>query len=144
MCPCRARYELFFFRFFVFSPKMWGILRPKYPQKCTNPKYLTKKNKKTKKNMLGRGTLNTCKILGSNSQKRRGHWHLKEFWVLRLNQPVADSQQDYSTTQICTDRYHATVLVARRQSVTWFAQRHVRDIKRMATINSSSCPWSMQ
>ena len=24
----------------------------------------------------------------SNSQKRRGHWHLKEFWGLCLNQPV--------------------------------------------------------
>ena len=30
---------------------------------------------------LGRGTSNTCvcKMSGSNSKKRRGHWHLKEF-----------------------------------------------------------------
>ena len=33
-------------------------------------------------------TKNVCKISGSNSQKRRGHWHLKEFRVLCLNQPV--------------------------------------------------------
>ena len=29
-------------------------------------------------------------ISGSNSQKRRGHWHLKEFGFLCLNQPVVD------------------------------------------------------
>ena len=29
-----------------------------------------------------------CKISGSNSQKRRGHWYLKEFGVLCLNQPL--------------------------------------------------------
>ena len=29
-----------------------------------------------------------CKNSGSNSQKRRGHRHLKEFGVLCLNQPV--------------------------------------------------------
>ena len=29
-----------------------------------------------------------CKISGSNSQKRRGHWRLKEIGVLCLNQPV--------------------------------------------------------
>ena len=29
-----------------------------------------------------------CKFPGSNSQKRRGHWRLKEFGVLCLNQPV--------------------------------------------------------
>ena len=34
------------------------------------------------------GTKHACKISGSNSQKRRGHWQLKEFWVLCLNQPV--------------------------------------------------------
>ena len=29
-----------------------------------------------------------CKISGSDSQKRRGHWRLKEFGVLCLNQPI--------------------------------------------------------
>ena len=31
------------FIFIIFSPKMWGLLRPKYPQKMQKPKYLTKK-----------------------------------------------------------------------------------------------------
>ena len=39
--------------------------------------------------MLRRGTLNTStKMQGLNSLRRCGHWHLKEFWVLCLNQPV--------------------------------------------------------
>ena len=36
---------------------------------------------------LGRGTLNTrAKNSGTISQKRRGHWNLKEFAATRLNQ----------------------------------------------------------
>ena len=72
--------------FFFSHPKMWGLLRPKYPPKMQKPKGLAEKTKKQKKTKnlirwrLGRGTLNTCKISGSNFKKRRGHWRLKVFW----------------------------------------------------------------
>ena len=75
--------------FVVFPLEIWDAVRPKYPQKIQNSKHLAKKGKR--KNIperLRRGTLNTCKIAGSISQKRRGYWTLKEFGVLCLNQPV--------------------------------------------------------
>ena len=34
-----------------------------------------------------------CKILGCNSQKRRGHWHVKEFGVSCLNRPVVRTRK---------------------------------------------------
>ena len=50
-------------------------------------KYLAEKKKKRKR--LGRGTLNTCtKLQGLISQKRRGHWTLKKFGVMCLDQSV--------------------------------------------------------
>ena len=36
-------------------------------------------------------TKHMCKISGSTSQKRRGHWHQNEFGVLGLNRPAATS-----------------------------------------------------
>ena len=87
-----------FFCFGFFSPKMWGLLRPKYPKKDTKTQisqkrykdpniWREKKNKKTLK-ARQRHTKQVCKISGYNSQKRRGHCHLKEFGLLCLNQPV--------------------------------------------------------
>ena len=82
MCPCRALDGSFFF----FSPKMWGLSRPKYSQKYKNPNIWRKKKHSLK---ARQGHIEqVCKISGSNSQKRRGHWPLKEFAVLWLNQPV--------------------------------------------------------
>ena len=58
-----------FFCFGFFSPKMWGLLRPKYPKKDTKTQISQKRykdpniwrEKKTKKRWrLGRGTLNKC------------------------------------------------------------------------------------
>ena len=64
---------------------MWDPLRPKYPKKYKNPKYLAKKNEKRKKNnreRLGRDTSkHVCRFSGSISQKRGGHWTLKEIGV---------------------------------------------------------------
>ena len=56
--------------------------------KIQQPKYLTEKKKK--RSRLGRRTLNTCaKFQGLTLKKRRGQWHLKDFWVSCLNQLVA-------------------------------------------------------
>ena len=91
MCPCRAFYECFCFCFWLYSPKMWGLLRLKYPKKSKTQMSDEKTRKAKKKHSLKprQGhTKHMCKISGSTSQKRRGHWHLKEFWVLCLNQPV--------------------------------------------------------
>ena len=74
---------------------MWGLLIPKYPKKKQKPKYLTKKteNKKIHSLKARQGhTKHVCKISSSNSEKRREHWHLKEFGVLFLNQPVLKSK----------------------------------------------------
>ena len=102
--PLPSLLHMFFF--FFFSPKMWGSLRPKYPKKIQKPKCLADKNKKQKniRWRLGRGTLNACaKFQGLNSQKRRGHWHLNEFGILFLNQPVR-----------CTGRYRFHFLLVGR------------------------------
>ena len=49
----------------------------------------TKKNKKKSLKARQGHIKHVCKISGSsNSQKRRGHWRLKEFGSLCLNQPV--------------------------------------------------------
>ena len=74
-----------------FSAENVGSLETQISQKNTQTQISDEKNKKQKtsiRSRLGRGALNTCKISGSNSQKRRGRWHLKEFGVLCLNQPV--------------------------------------------------------
>ena len=75
--------SLFRFFFFFFSLEMWGFL--KYPPKMLKPEHVAKKTKPKNPSVssLGRG-----KVSRSNSQIRRGHWHLKEFGVLCLNQPV--------------------------------------------------------
>ena len=103
MCPCRAFYKyecvLFFLKMFLslFFAGNAGSLRTKISQKIQKPEYLAKTNKRKIKNTrkrLGTGTLNTCaKFQGSVSQKRRGHWTLKEIGVLRLNQPMVHAQQ---------------------------------------------------
>ena len=69
-----------------------GSLKTQISQKYTKTQICDEKNKRTKnphslKARQGH-TKYVCKISGSNSKKRRGHWHLREFWVLRLNQPV--------------------------------------------------------
>ena len=47
-----------------------------------DPNIYLKKTPKYIRERLGGGTLNTCaKIQGLISQKRRGHWTLKEFGV---------------------------------------------------------------
>ena len=70
---------------------MWDPSRPKYPQKIRN-RNICRKKKQTKRNRprFGRGTLvkHACKTSGSIFQKRRGHWTLKEFGAISLNQRV--------------------------------------------------------
>ena len=84
MFPCRAVYECVWMCFFS-SKCGWGLLRPKYPPKIQNPKYLTGTQKPLKARQGH--TKHVRNLSESNSQKRRGHWHLKEFRVLRFNQP---------------------------------------------------------
>ena len=70
---------------------MWCLLRPNIPKNAKTQMSDEKTRKAKKKHSLKprQGhTKHMCKISGSTSQKRRGHWHLKEFWVLCLNQPV--------------------------------------------------------
>ena len=90
--PLPSLLRMEFFVFLFFSAKMWGPLKPKYLQKIQKPKHLVKNTKKRKKKhslKARQGHIkHVCKSSGSNSQKRRGHWRLKEFGVLCLNQPV--------------------------------------------------------
>ena len=92
MRPCIAFDERGFI--LLFSLKLWDPLRPKYPKKNRNPNIRRKKRKQktpVTRKMLGRGTLNPCAKFQGLSQKRRGHWTLKEFVVLCLNQPACVS-----------------------------------------------------
>ena len=85
MCPSRAFYE---WVCCFFSPKMWGFLRPQYPPKIQTSQHLAK-NKQAYSSKARQGHIkHVCKISGAISQKRRGHWYLKEFGVLCLNQPL--------------------------------------------------------
>ena len=66
--------------FSFFLPKMWGSLKTKI-----SPKYLAKKKDwKTRQGHIK----HLCKTSGSITQKRRGHWHLKEFGASCLNHQV--------------------------------------------------------
>ena len=89
--PCQAFYECVFF-VFLFSAENVRCLKTQISTKIQKAKYPTKKKQETKKThslKARRGhAKHVCKIAGSNSQKRRGPWHLKQFWVLFLNQPV--------------------------------------------------------
>ena len=75
-------------RFFFLADNV-GSLKTQISQN-TKLHYLAeeKKQKESIRERLGRGTLNTCANFYGLTQKRRGHWHLKESGVLCLNQPV--------------------------------------------------------
>ena len=81
---------------YFFSPKIWGLLRPKYPQKIQKNKYLAKKIKPEKEpdsSKARQGHIkHACKKSGSNAQKWRRHWHLKDFFFFCLNQPLVRTQ----------------------------------------------------
>ena len=83
MYPCRAFYECFFWFFSCLFAKNVGSLKIQISQK--NLKIQISDEKKHSLKARQGHTKPMCKISGSNTQKRRGHWHLKEFWVLRLN-----------------------------------------------------------
>ena len=87
--PLPSLLRMGFFVFVFFSPKMWGPLRPKiYPKNTKKTNIWRKKYKKIVKGPAG-AHLTRVQNSGSISQKRRGHWHLKQFGVLCLNQPVS-------------------------------------------------------
>ena len=83
MCACLALNVFFFFR------QIFGLLYFGGHLGLKRPRIFCEKKKENIRKRLGTGTLNTCKNSGSNSQKRRGQWHLKDFWVSCLNQLVA-------------------------------------------------------
>ena len=73
---------------FVFAENV-GSLQTQISPEIQKPKYLMKKTKQKNSLKARQGRIeHVCKLSGSNSQKRRGHWRLKEFGVLRLNQAV--------------------------------------------------------
>ena len=91
MRPCRA-FDEFFFSFFFGGGGNLGPLKTQKSQKLQKLKNLAKKKKNKKKNIrkrLVRGTPFTRVQSFRVSQKWRGHYALKEFGVLCLNQPVS-------------------------------------------------------
>ena len=62
-----------------------GSLKTKISQTNTKAQISVKKKKLTVRQ--GR-TKHMCRISGSSSQKRRGHWTVNEFGAISLNQPV--------------------------------------------------------
>ena len=98
--------------FFFLSGNL-GSLKTQISQKIQNPNIWRKKkeNKNSHSQKARQGHIkHVCKISGSISQKRRGHWTLKELGVLCLNQPVLrtitenHSNQDprFTLKPICT------------------------------------------
>ena len=71
MCPCRASNDFFFVPPSDICVVVFLYLRLKRPH------IFGEKKKKNIRKRLGKGTLNTCKFSGSNSQKRRGHLDLR-------------------------------------------------------------------
>ena len=80
------------------------------------PKKKNWREKKIKRSpfvKVGRGTLNTsAKLQGHNSQNRRGHWHLKEFWGFMLD-PACTR---YTIQQYRTYVYRHEKTVAEKES----------------------------
>ena len=82
---------------------MWNQIS----NKKQKPKYLTTKKRKGKKSFVKarQGHIkHVCNISGSISQKRRGHWTLKEFGASYLNQqPVSVMHWPKKTKKSSTD-----------------------------------------
>ena len=75
MCSCRAFYDVFFFNP---AENVWS-LKTRISQKNTKTQISDEKKQKTNyslKTWQGH-TKHVCKFSGSNSQKRRGHLHVK-------------------------------------------------------------------
>ena len=87
MCPCRAFYECFFCFLFFFAENV-GSLKTQISPKNTKTQISDGKSKNYSLKARQGHLKHVWKTPGSNSRKRRGHWHLKEFGVLCLNQPV--------------------------------------------------------
>ena len=85
--PLPSLLQLFFF---FFLAENVGSLKTQISQKNAKPQTSDENKKQKKRSLQARQghTKNVRNFSGSNSKKRRGHWHLKEFWVLCLNQPV--------------------------------------------------------
>ena len=67
--------------FFFFRRKCGVSSDTNIPRKNENRNIWRKEKKQKHPLQAWQGhTKHTCKISGSNSQKRRGHWHLKELW----------------------------------------------------------------
>ena len=84
MCPCRAIYECVCF---FFAGNVGSLKTQKSPEN-TKTKMSGRRRKKNRKRLGGAHYEHVCKSSGSTSQKRRGHWTLKEFGAVSLNQPA--------------------------------------------------------
>ena len=99
MCPCQSFYDCVFF----FAGNV-GSVKTEISKKIRKQKYLAEKKtiaKKRKKHSqkTRQGHIkHVRKISGSISQKRRGHWTLKEFGVLCFNQPVSLASRNMGIT----------------------------------------------
>ena len=77
----------FFFHLFSSAENVGTQTSPKNTETQKSGKKKKKKKKHSLKARQGH-IKQVCKFQGLNSQKRRGHWRLKEFWGLCLHQAV--------------------------------------------------------
>ena len=83
---------------FLFSAENVGSLKTQIPPP---QKHLSGGKKKNDSLKPREGRIkHVCKFSGSNSQNRRRHWHLKEYGVLCLNQPVLFCYTEAYTTSM--------------------------------------------
>ena len=103
MRPCRALYKCFcfVFRWKYGIPNIAKTTGTQISPKLQGPKYLT-----GIKNQLVNGSSgeHSTRVQNSISQKRRGHWTLKEFGASYLNQqPVSAMHWPKKTKKSSTD-----------------------------------------
>ena len=90
-------------KFFFLSPRMWSLLRPKYPQKIQKPKYLAGKKKKKKSLKARQGHIkHVCKYFKiSQNGVDIGTWRNLGFYAwTSLYQNATTNKCDNSSTSI--------------------------------------------
>ena len=112
-----------FLFYFLFAGNV-GSRKTQISHEIQKPKYLAKKQKHTHAFRRQGHIKHVRKTSGSLSQKRRGHWTLKEFWVLCLNQPVLLLKQNtlsynyYSKQQLLILLQHPAVTLTLTLTLT--------------------------
>ena len=103
ICPCRTIDEYFLFCFFV-AENLGSPKTQTSQKKAKNASSIEKKKKQSKTTVTGSAGAHIkhmCHNSGFISQKRRGHWTLKGFGAVCLNEHLHDHRAYFAVGPVC-------------------------------------------